>query len=101
NLRPAAINEKLDSRDKTGIIRGQEQRRLGDFVRFAHASHRDRGHNPCNSVLWLLADGRCFGRTGTEDIRADMAILQFVVPGAHENSCQAARMWICSRNSMV
>ena len=31
-----------------------------------------------------LADGRCFGRTGTEDIRADMAILQFDGPGAHE-----------------
>jgi hypothetical protein len=27
NLRPATINEKLDSREKTGIIRGHQQRR--------------------------------------------------------------------------
>jgi hypothetical protein len=38
NLCLTAINEKLDSREKTGFIHGQEQCRPGDFVSFAHAS---------------------------------------------------------------
>ena len=36
-MRPAAVNEQFDSGDEAGVIRGQEQRRLGDFVRFAES----------------------------------------------------------------
>jgi hypothetical protein len=32
NLRSAAIDEQLDAGDKAGVIGGEKQRRLGDFV---------------------------------------------------------------------
>jgi hypothetical protein len=48
DLASAAINEQFATRDETGIIRGQKQRRLGNFIGFSHTSHRDCGNYPCN-----------------------------------------------------
>src|SRR5216684_324944 len=41
DLRSAAINEELDTRDETRVIRRQKQRRLGNFIGLPHASHWD------------------------------------------------------------
>src|SRR5260221_8654216 len=64
DLRPAAINEQFDARDETGVIRRQKQRRLGNFFGFAHASHRDGGHNPRDRIRGLLINGRGVGWPG-------------------------------------
>src|ERR1700675_1890145 len=43
DLGSAAVNEQLDARDETGVIRRQKQRHLRNFLGFPHASHRDGG----------------------------------------------------------
>ena len=53
DLGSTAVNEQFDTRDETGVVRSQKQRRLGNFLGFPHASHRDSRHNPRNHV-WRL-----------------------------------------------
>src|SRR6266852_6460730 len=50
DLPSAAINEQFNTRDETGVIRGQKKRSLSDFIGFPHPAHRDGGHNPRNSL---------------------------------------------------
>ena len=68
NLGSAAINEQFDTRDETGVIRRQKQRRLRNFLGFPHASHRDGGHNPRNHVCRLPTRQRRIDRTRTNNI---------------------------------
>src|SRR4029077_9639388 len=37
DLRSAAVNEQLDTRDETGVIRRQKQHHLSNFLGFPHA----------------------------------------------------------------
>ena len=46
----SSVNEQFNTRDETGVIRGQKQRRLRNFIGLPRASHRDRGYNPRNYV---------------------------------------------------
>ena len=57
DLGSAAVNEQFNSRDETGVIRSQKQRRLRNFVGLPHPFHRDGGHNPRNHV-WRLPTRR-------------------------------------------
>jgi hypothetical protein len=50
DLGSAAVNKQFDPRNEAGVIRRQKQRHLGNFLRFPHPSHRDRGHNPRKHV---------------------------------------------------
>src|SRR6266481_9307096 len=76
DLGSAAINEQFDTRDETGVIRSQKQRRLSNFLGFPHASHRDGGHNLRNHVCRLPTRQRRFDRTGTNNVGADTTVLQ-------------------------
>src|SRR5258707_4413519 len=68
DLGSAAVNEKLDTRDETGVIRPQKQRNLSNFLGFPHASHRDGGHNPRNDVCRLPTRQRCIDRPRTNNV---------------------------------
>src|ERR1700730_6508610 len=68
DLRSAAVNEQFDTRDETGVIRGQKQRHLGNFLGFPHAPHRDGGHNPRNHVRRLPTYQRRIDRTRTNNV---------------------------------
>src|SRR6202140_386002 len=92
DLGSAAVNEQFDTRDETGVIRRQKQRRLGNFLGFPHASHRDGGHNPCNHVCRLPTHQRRIDRTRTNNVRADTTVLQICSPGSHQRAdCSLTR----------
>src|SRR6267142_3697205 len=50
DLGSPAVNEQLDSRDETGIVRREKQRDLRHFLGFPHATHRDGGYHPRNHL---------------------------------------------------
>src|SRR6201998_3790530 len=46
DLPSTTVNKEFDTCNETGIIRCQKQRRLGNFIGFAHTPHRNGDHNP-------------------------------------------------------
>src|SRR5882762_10612004 len=50
DLGSPAVNEQLDTRDETGVVRREKQRDLRHFLGFPHATHRDGGYHPRNHV---------------------------------------------------
>src|SRR5467141_5368998 len=68
NLRSAAVNEHFNTRDETRVIRSQKQRRLCNFIRLPHASHRDGGDNPGNHVWRLPTHHWRIDRTRTNHV---------------------------------
>jgi hypothetical protein len=68
DLGSAAVDEQFDTRDETGVIRRQKQRRLGNFLGFPHTSHRDGGHKPRNHVCRLPTYQRRIDRTRTNNV---------------------------------
>src|ERR1700733_7762309 len=86
DLPSTAINEQLDPRDETGVIRSQKRSRLGNFIGFSHASHRDGEHNSCNGVCRLPVDNGRIGRTRANNIGTNMAVLEIRSPGSDEGT---------------
>src|SRR5271170_4734595 len=86
DLPSATVHEQFNAGDKTGIVRGQKQSSLRNFIGLAHASHRNGGHNPRNYVRGLSERQRRPDRTRANDVRSDMTIFEVRSPGAHERA---------------
>src|SRR5271168_5401229 len=86
DLRRAAIHEQFDSGDKARVVRGQENRRFGNFIRATHAAHRDAGDDLGDGLLGKRCQDRRIDRAGTNDIGADLAILELQRPSADKGT---------------
>src|ERR1700674_1947914 len=86
HLRRTAIHEQFDAGDKTRVVRGQKYRHFGNFVRTTHAPHRDAGDDLSDGLLRKRCQDRRIDRTGTNDVGADLAILELQRPGADKGT---------------
>src|ERR1700691_1788026 len=85
-LRRTAIHEQFDAGDETRVVRGQKFRGFGYFIRATHAAHRNAGDNLADGLLRKRRQDRCIDRAGTNDVSADLAILEFQRPGTHKGT---------------
>src|ERR1700723_560817 len=86
DLRSAAVHEQFDTSDETGVVRSKKQRRLGNFLGFPHASHRDGGHNARNHFWRLPTHQRRIGWTRTHNVGTDTTVLQVRRPCSDERA---------------
>src|SRR5262249_45554629 len=90
DLGHAAINEQLDPRDVAAVVGREEHGGFRHLVRPAHPAHRHGGYEThlelIDSLLrqaGLVEDGR-FGVSGTDNVDADLAVLEIGGPAARE-----------------
>src|SRR6202789_3494801 len=76
DLHSAAVHEQFDTSDETGVVRSEKQRRLGNFLGFAHASHRDGGQNARNHFWRFPTHQRRIGWTRTHNVGTDTTVLK-------------------------
>src|ERR1700681_4281187 len=86
HLRRTAIHEQFDAGDKTRVVRGQKYRGFGNFIRATHAPHRNAGDDLGDGLLRKRRQDRCIDRAGTNDVSADLAVLEFQGPGADKGT---------------
>ena len=63
--------------------------RFGNFTGRTHATHRDPGHDPGYGLLRERSQDRCIDCAGTDDVGADLAILEFKRPGPEKDRTAA------------
>lgn len=87
DLAAAAVDEDLVAGDEAGVIGGEERDCLGEFVRAAHAAHRDsRGDLVHRLRLGAERVAEELGVNGarTDNVDPDATVLQIRGPGPRE-----------------
>jgi len=86
DLGGTAVHEELDPVDKTGIAGGKEEGDGCDLLRASHFAAWDLGLEELLDVGSEGIEHRRVDRTGTEDVHANSALLEFQQPCASEGA---------------
>src|SRR5216683_1974478 len=85
NLRHAPVDNEIDGRRETTVVRGEIERRSRDLLRKPEASQRNQRDEEVRQLFRNSGEGsRVADRSRTNAVHPDFAVLQVIRPASRE-----------------